>query len=348
MALSLPDARQLSDEVLEALRLRALRGCELGFSEADVADLLGASRETVSRWWTAYADRGLEALPGDRTGRPVGSGRTLSDEQARRIRDLIDDHSPERLGIAAATWSRKAVRDPIRDECGIAMPVRTVGEYLKRWGYTAKAPRRHAKDQDPDEVDEWLNETYPAIERRAAREGAEVHRCDETGARADERPRQGYAREGDPAWVEVPRPHIRMNLVATITNEGEVHFLTDTESMTGARFLTFLEKLLSEATRKVFLILDRLPAHEAQAVADWVAGHSDRIELFWLPKYAPERNAEEYLNNDLKGAIGAAGLPGNQGELRSRIEWFMSQLLQLPERVRNYFQHPYVQYAAGD
>jgi Winged helix-turn helix len=85
MAISLPDARQLSDEVLEALRLRALRGCELGFTGADVADLLGVSRETVSRGWTAYAAGGLGALPSDRTGRPVGSGRTLSEEQARHI-----------------------------------------------------------------------------------------------------------------------------------------------------------------------------------------------------------------------------------------------------------------------
>src|SRR5262249_27750723 len=149
-----------SDEVLEALRLRALRGCQLGYTETEIAEVLGVSRETVSRWWTAYADHGLEALPGDRTGRPVGSGRTLSDEQARRIQDQIDDHSPEELGIAAAVWSRKAVRDLIRQEFGIEMPVRTVGEYLKRWGDTAKAPRRHAKDQDPDEVAEWLEETY--------------------------------------------------------------------------------------------------------------------------------------------------------------------------------------------
>ena len=89
MAISLPDARQLSDEVLGALRLRALRGCELRFSEADVAELLGVSRETVSRWWTAYAAGGPEAIPGDRTGRPAGTGRTLSDEQGRRIQDLI-------------------------------------------------------------------------------------------------------------------------------------------------------------------------------------------------------------------------------------------------------------------
>ena len=87
MALSLPDARQLSDEVLEALRLRAVRGCELGFTQGDIADLLGVSQETVSRWWTAFTADGPGALPGDRTGRPVGSGRSLADEQARHIQD---------------------------------------------------------------------------------------------------------------------------------------------------------------------------------------------------------------------------------------------------------------------
>src|SRR5262249_45965860 len=116
----------------------------------------------------------------------------------------------------------------------------------------------------------------------------------------------------------------------------------------GARFVAFLERLLTETTRKVLLILDRPPARETKEVADWVAGHADRIELFWLPKYAPELNAEEYLDNDLKGAINGEGLPGSREELRSRMERFMSKLLQLPERVRNYFQHPCVQYAAGD
>jgi transposase len=347
MALSLPDARQLSDEVLEALRLRALRGCELGFTEVEVADLLGVSRETVSRWWTAYAAGGLDVIPSDRTGRPVGSGRTLSDDQARYIQQQIDDHNPEDLGIPAALWTRKAVRDLIRNACGIDMPVRTVGEYLKRWGYTAKVPRRHAKDQDPEEVLEWLEETCPAIEGRAAAEDAEIHWCDETGAAADEQPHRGYARTGEPARIEVPDPHIRMNQISTISNEGAVHFLTYKETMTAALFITFLERLLSEASRKVFLIVDRLKAHEAKAVEDWVAEHRDRIELFFLPRYAPELNADEYLNNDLKGAINASGLAGSKEELRSRMEWFMGQLLHLPEHVRNYFRHPYVQYAAG-
>src|SRR5262249_13895287 len=100
MAIALPDARELSDEVLEALRLRALRGCELGFTEAAVAGLLGVARETVSRWWRAYAEGGLGALPHDRSGRPRGSGRALTDEQGRHLQRLLNGHSPEQLGIA--------------------------------------------------------------------------------------------------------------------------------------------------------------------------------------------------------------------------------------------------------
>src|SRR5688500_15408296 len=94
MAIPLPDARMLSDEVLEALRLRALRGCAAGFTETDLADLLGVSRETVCRWWSAYVKGGLDTLPKERAGRPLGSGRALSDEQGRHIQRLLRTHGP--------------------------------------------------------------------------------------------------------------------------------------------------------------------------------------------------------------------------------------------------------------
>src|SRR2546423_3128232 len=98
MPIELPDARQLSDEALQVLRLRALRGIELGYSEVELAELLGVSNETISRWWTAYAAAGLSALPGGRSGRPLGSGRFLSEQQAERIKGRIDSCSPEELG----------------------------------------------------------------------------------------------------------------------------------------------------------------------------------------------------------------------------------------------------------
>ena len=105
--------------------------------------------------------------------------------------------------------------------------------------------------------------------------------------------------------------------------------------------------LLLETAKKIYLITDRLSAHDCAAVWDWVDGHADRIDLFLLPRYSPERNPDEYLNNDLKGRVNAAGLPHSKGEVRSRIQGFMRQLLHLPEHVMNYFCHPSVQYAAA-
>lgn len=347
MAISLPDARLLSDEVLDALRVRALRGCELGFTEADVADLLGVARETVSRWWAAYHAGGLDALPHDRTGRPQGSGRTLTDQQAAHLQAILDARVPEEVGIPAPLWTRRAVRDLIRQECGIAMPLRTVGAYLQRWGYTAKRPRRHAKNQDPDEVGEWLDKTYPKIHRRARREGATIHWCDETGVGADEHPRTGYARQGQPARMEVPDTHIRINMVSTVTNGGAVRFMTYSGAMTAALFIVFLGRLLRDATGKVFVIVDWLPAHQAATVRAWVGQRQDKIELFELPRRAPELNADEYLNNDVKGNVNAAGLPPDKPTLRSRLQAFMHRLVKWPEHIKSYFQHPCVQYAAA-
>ncbi len=148
MAIELPDARELSDESLQVIRLRALHGIELGFSETDLANLLGVCHETISRWWTAYCAHGLHSLPGGRTGRPLGSGRFLAEQQADRIQGLIDNHSPEQLGIAQALWTRRAVQELIRKEFDIDLAERTVGQYLRRWGYTLKFTRNILPSRD--------------------------------------------------------------------------------------------------------------------------------------------------------------------------------------------------------
>jgi len=346
MAVSLPDARELSDEILEALRLRALHGCELGFTETEIADLLGVRRETVCHWWSAYADGGLDALPHDRSGRPLGSGRALSDQQAALIQQQLRTHQPEELGIAAPLWTRRAVGELIRQQLGIVLAIRTVGLYLRRWGFTPKRPRRHARDQDPEEVRQWLEQTYPAIDERARQEGAEIHWGDEVGVAADQQPARGYAPQGQAATMDVPDPHIRANQISTITNAGKVHFMTYLGTMNAVLFVVFLERLLRSTTGKVFLIVDRLRAHMTPEVAAWVTRHRERLEVFYLPCYAPELNADEYLNNDLKGSVNATGLPHNKDEVRSRMQEFMRKLLHLPQHVMSYFQHPSVQYAA--
>lgn len=346
MQIQLPDARQLSDEAIQVLRLRALRGIELGYSELDLAELLGVCNETISRWWTTYSTEGLGSLPGARSGRPVGTGRLLSDQQAQRIKECIDYHSPEELGIAHTLWTRRAVRDLIRKEFGIDLAERTVGEYLRRWGYTPKKPARHSRKQDPDEVEQWLEETYPAIEEQAQREDAEILWTDEVGVDADHHPGRGYARKGERATMETPQPHIRVNQITAISNEGAASFMTYKGSLNAAVFLLFLSKLIAGAGRKILLIADQLQAHKTPEVLQWLQEHQDKIEVFYLPTYSPEMNPVEYLNNDMKGEVNKAGLPDSRGALHTRIVSFMEHLANVPKHVISYFLGPWVQYAA--
>jgi transposase len=347
MPIQLPDARQLSDEALQILRLRALRGIELGFTEVDLSEILGVCHETISRWWTAYSADGLDCLPGGRTGRPLGSGRFLTEAQADRIKELIDHNSPEKLGIVHALWTRRAVRDLIRKEFTIDLAERTVGQYLRRWGYTSKKPARHSRKQNPDEVEQWLEETYPAIEAIAEKEDAEILWTDEVGVDADHHPGYGYAREGERATMEVPGPHIRVNQISAISNEGTVRFMTYKGSLNAAVFLVFLSRLIKGATRKIILIADRLQAHKTPDVIAWMEAHKDKIEVFYLPAYSPELNPVEYMNNDMKGEVNKAGLPDDRGTLHTRIMAFMNKLVNVPKHVISYFLHPCTQYAAA-
>ena len=227
------------------------------------------------------------------------------------------------------------------------MPIRTVGEYLRRWGYTAKRPARHARQQDPEEVRTWVEETYPEIEEQAQKEDAEILWGDETGVAADEHPQEAYARKGQPATMEVPGPHIRTNVIITLTNTGEVQYKTYDRTRNAAFFVVFLEELLRTTRQKIILIVDRLTAHTAQLVQDGLAAHRDRIEVRYLPAYAPERNPEEYLNQDLKSNVHSERLPDTKPELLAQVQAFLRKLQNLPKHVMAYFQHPKVQYAAS-
>jgi transposase len=347
MSITLPDTRSLPDIVLEALRLRAIWGCEMGFLQADIALLLGVTPETISRWWSAYCAEGQEGLPGERTGRPTGSGRTLSEEQETHLQDLIDHNTPEKLGIAAPLWNRKAVQQLIRNETQMGMPIRTVGEYLKRWGYSLKKPSRRHKKQDHAEVQEWLEKTYPGLEKEAQQEGATIFWADETGAAADAYPGYGYARKGERATMEVPDPHITMNVISAISNDGVIRFMTYSGTMNANLFLVFLQRLVRSLPGKITLIVDRLRAHDAQKVWEWVEQHADQIKLVLSPRRSPELNADEYLNNDLKEQIYAKGLPNSQQELRQRIQSVLHRLVHWPTHVMSYFLHPSVLYASG-
>ena len=93
-------------------------------------------------------------------------------------------------------------------------------------------------------------------------------------------------------------------MIATATNQGKTRWMIIDDAFDANKFIEFLEALITDAGKKVFLILDNLRVHHSRLVKAWVAEHSEKIELFYLPSYSPQLNPEERLNADLKQEMG--------------------------------------------
>lgn len=135
-------------------------------------------------------------------------------------------------------------------------------------------------------------------------------------------------------------------MISTVTNQGKVRFMFYEGTMNAQRLIRFLRRLVKDAGRKVFLILDNLRVHHAKLVKEWLVRHEDEIELAYLPGYCPDLNPDEYLNCDLKAELSkrpASRVPGN---LRHHAQSHMRRLAKLPARVRSYFNAEPIRYAA--
>ncbi|HEY9657401.1 MAG TPA: IS630 family transposase [Allocoleopsis sp.] len=340
------DARYLKQEVQQYLRQQAVRLHQQGKAITEIATFLGVHRNTVTDWWWQYQQYGEEGLLQQQRGRKLGEGRTLNPEQEETIQQLMLEHLPDELEIDSALWTRRAVQELIERMFEVKMPIRTVGEYLKRWGFTPQKPIKRAYEQDPQAVKEWLDNEYPAIVERAKAEGAEIAWGDESGLRSDTQRGRGYAPVGETPEVRISPKRVRVNFIASVSNQGAVSFMLYTRRLTAEVFIEFLERLIKGAKRKLFWIVDNHPVHSAKAVQQWLEQHQDQIELFKLPKYSPELNPVEYLNCDVKQGVHSKPPTQDLETLKHRLLSHLRKLQKLPERVKRYFKHPSIAYAA--
>lgn len=339
------DARSLDQKTQATLRGRADVMHKQGKSRREVADALGVNIGTVDRWRRDRKKLGKQALQPRKRGRQVGTNRGLTAEQEEEIQRKIVEKTPDQLKLAFALWTRKAVCELILKEYGMKMPVRTCGLYLTRWGCTPQKPARRAYEQNPKAVKEWMDVKYPLIARRAKIEGAEIHWGDETGVRSDCQHGRSYAPKGKTPVVRLRGQRFSTNMISSVTNQGKVRWMIYRDNLNSQVFIRFLDRLAKDSGRKVFLIVDNLRVHHSLPVKEWLAKNAHCIELHFLPSYSPERNPDEYLNGDLKGALGRMPSPANREQLESNLKVQMRRLNKLPAHVASYFENQFVTYA---
>jgi len=340
------DARTLNQEAQYQIRRQVVKLRKRGMKYKDIGDVVGIGSTYACKIFRRYERHGAGAIIKGQRGRRPGEQLTLKEDQAGAIQKMITDKTPDQMKMPFALWTRQAVQQLIKHQYKLSMPIRTVGEYLKRWGFTPQKPAKRAYEQNPKAVQKWLDEEYPSIVLQAKMEGAEIHWCDETGVRNDESSGRGYAPKGKTPIIRLNANRKSISMISSITNQGKLRFMVYKDAMNADLFTKFMGRLIKDAGRKVFLVVDNLRTHHSKLVKEWLDAHKDEIEVFYLPSYSPELNPDEYLNCDMKAAV-HSGLPSrNEKELKTKVVSHMRKLQKLPKRIAKYFKHPRIIYAA--
>ena len=147
------DYRRVDPQAVYELKKVALRLRRKGKEVKEICEIIGLAEKAVRMAFEAYDVGGINAIKPKKRGRKVWEKRTLSVEQEQEIIAMLVDHDPAQLKLKDCMWTRDSVKELIQQKYGITMPNRTVGKYLRRWGFTVQRPAKQEANQKAEQVE---------------------------------------------------------------------------------------------------------------------------------------------------------------------------------------------------
>jgi len=315
------DGRTFDRKTLEEIRLMAVEGVCEGEPAAKVIEAYGFNRTTIYKWLNAALQpgRGIRALRSTKgTGRP----RTLTPRQESQVFRWVNGRDPRQYGLCFGLWTRAIVVELIKKKFGVVLGLTAVGELLARRGLTPQKPLlQRAYQRDPDAIEKWRQETFPAIARQAKTDGAEIFFWDESGFRADTVHGKTWGVRGQTPVVQRPGQRHSISAASAVNATGAFWFCTYEGALNAELFVELLKQMMKYRRKPVRLVLDSLPAHKTALVKKYVASTEGRLTLHFLPGYAPDLNPDELVWSHVK-RTGTVRRPLQKGEncaTKSRI-----------------------------
>lgn len=337
------DGRKLDHKALEHLRILAVRRVvEDGEDPSEVMRSLGLCRTSIYPWLRKFHGEGWDALV-----ERVAQGREpkLNDKQRQQVKRWILGKDPRQYGFDFGLWTRRIVQALIEDKMKVELGLTAVGRLLASLEITPQKPLRRAYERDPAAVDLWLQETYPALRKRAKRLGARIFFLDEAGFQSDPPLGRTYGLKGQTPVVVTSGQRQSINVISAVTARGAFWAATYTGKLNAEAFVAFLQNFMKGRRGKAFLVVDGHPAHKANTVKQYIQSLKGRLELHFLPPYAPDLNPDEFVWSHMK-TNGVSKKPLKKNEsMRERVEEDITNIQKNPQLVRSFFCAASVAYA---
>jgi transposase len=332
----------------ERISLEQMRRCAIervldGIPVKEVAEFLGYSKQAVHAWVRLYNAGGYDALNGTKS---AGAEPKLTEKQMLWLQKTISTKTPAQLQFDFGLWTREIVKQLIIQKFNISLGVTTIGPLLHRLGFSVQKPLQKAFEQDPQRVESWLRNEYPALKRAAIKARATVFFADEAGIRSDYHSGTTWAPVGKTPVVLTTGSRVSCNMLSAVSAGGSMRFMVTTKSVNTEVFIEFLKRLMKNAKNPVYLIVDGHPTHRAKKTQTYVASTQGKLKLFFLPPYSPELNPDELVWNQVKHHGVGRKLIFTREQLISSATSALRQLQRCPEKIRGCFGTTTTIYAA--
>ena len=276
------DGRGLDHRTLEAIRLMAVERVRDGERASSVIASFGFNRTTIYRWLEAASKPGIGKW-GLRSRPATGRPRSLTPRQEQQVFRWINGRDPRQYGLDFGLWTRSVVASLIEQKFRVRLGLTAVGALLARLGLTPQKPLQRAYQRDPEAIETWQREQFPAIARQAKASGGEVYFWDESGFRADAVHGRTWGRKGQTPVVERPGQRQSVSAASAVNARGGFWYCTYQGGMNAALFVTLLRKMMRHRTKPVHLVVDGLPAHKTALVKHYVASTNGMLSLHFCP-----------------------------------------------------------------
>ena len=272
----------------------------------------------------------------------AGSGPTGT--QIGKLYALITGSDPRQLSLDFALWTRDLVRQVIRREFGVALSEVSVGRLLRTMGLSPQKPLWCAYQQNPDAVERWKREEFPAIREQARKDGATIYFADEAGIRSDYHAGTTWAPVGKTPVVRTTGARHSVNMLSAVTARGALRFMVHDGTVSSAVFIEFCKRLLKDTDTPIYLVVGGHPAHRSKANTDFVTSTEGKLTLIFLPGYSPELNPDEWVWKNIKAdRVGRLGVT-SKTDLVTKVTSALHRLQKLPELIRGFFLDPHLAY----
>ena len=337
------DGRRLDHKALEYIRIVAVkRVVEYGEAPSDVMKSLGLCRTSIYPWLRKFEDKGWDALVEKIAQGPEPK---LREKQRQQIKRWILGKDPRQYGFDFGLWTRRIVQALIQEKLGIELGLTAVGRLLASLEITPQKPLRRAYERDPEAVDFWVKETYPKLKKRAKRLGAKIFFLDEAGFQSDPPLGRTYGLKGQTPVVATSGQRQSINVISAINARGEFWAATYTGKLNAESFAAFLRNFMKGRSTKIFLVVDGHPAHKANLVKNYLTSLGGRLELHFLPPYAPDLNPDEFVWSHMK-TNGVSKRPLKRNEsMKERVEQDLADIHGDRALVKSFFRAKSVAYA---